>query len=896
MPPVPPVPPVLSVAPIAPAARGPTGTDGPPATGAARPGAAACISRGAVRRLGVWCTALALAACGGGGGGNAPAPPGGGTPAVFTATQLLPLAPGHRWVYRSQDSFGQPLDTLVTNVAGEVSVAGQPAWRLSTRSQTDRAEDDDEYFRVDADGIRSVPGPGAEPFEIQLGPVLVLRSSFSPGDTWVALDRDLRNSVDLDGDGRLDSLRARSDVTVQQVATLTTAAGVLTGVAHLRSVTTLTVTLAAGGPAVTVRIDADEWYAPGIGPVRSRIRADDPDFGANIDLAVLSWSVGAQRSDTVPPALTGVLPADGSADLTASPRYTFSEPMDRRAMDEGGFALLDAQGQPVPGSLAWNAEGTAFDFIAVFGLGDGRYSARFGPGATDLAGNALPPATFTFSVDRSGPVLVGSTPLPDSTLVSPDVVIELRFNEPLRNQDPLFTLTQVDTGAVTVLTGQVQGDTVRLQPSAPLLPGASYRVRNLVDLIDAAGNLGLGVDIGFQVAIGRFGLSQTLPGALQLATVQTTDIDGDGRADLLAIGTRSDAATPGTRLLLWRQQAVGGLGGVQTLPVPEGCEPLALDVGDVDGDGRADVVFSAFAVSAQACGVGWLRQGADGSFGFAGWATQAASPQAVRLLTLSGQVRPALVVGDVGLLALFEPQGASGFAQERGLTRPVSEVRELRVGDLDADGRSDLWMLGRLPNGAIGWAALRQGDDGSFAMLVDSQESDCRLFTECALVLGPEDGISRPELVVGFQRVNELTELSFTAQQLRATGAGDWILAATLPLALSPHAMALADIDGDGRPDLVVAHGPQGLVGVTRRRVDGLWETQTLYLAPVTDGAPRSLAVADFDGDGRPDIVLGANLLLQSPPAGVGGPAGGAARPASLGAAVRAAARTAAGR
>lgn len=855
-----------------------------------------------LRRLGlVFALALSLAGCGGGGGGGGgggdtgtpppPAPPGGGTPALFTATQLLPLAPGHRWVYRLQDTLGTPQDTLVTTVTGQQTVAGQSAWRVQSRSQFDASNDDEEFFRVEADGIRSVPGPAADPFTTQLGPALVLRATFSPGDTWVVLDRDLGSTLDLDGDGRLDRVRARADVTVQPVATLATAAGTLSGLAHLRTVTTLTVTPGAGGPTVTVRITSDDWYAPGIGPVRSSTRADDPDFNVAVDLAVLAWSVGAQRSDTQPPALTDVQPADGSTDLTANPAYTFSEPMDRRAMEEGGFTLLDAQGQPVPGSLAWNAEGTGFSFLAVFGLAEGRYSARFGPGATDLIGNPLPTATFTFSVDRSGPVLLGSSPLPDSSSVAPDVVIELQFNEPIGNVNPLFILTLLDNGAEVTVTGEVLGTRVRIQPPSPLVPGGLYRVRSVGSLVDAQITPGDAVDFSFRVAAGRFGLGQTLPGALQLSTVRAADIDSDGRADLLGIGTRSDAATPGVRLLLWRQQATGGLATAETLPVPQGCEAHALDVGDVDADGRRDVVFSAFSVSDQACGVGWLRQAVDGSLVFAGWVTQDVSPRTVRLLPWPGQLRPALVVGEATTLELFTPQDASGFAPARGLARPLTDLREILVADLDGDGRSDLVLLGRMGSGAIGWAAMRQTEVGDFRSLGEQEGLDCRQFNECGLALAPAGASGRTTLFAGFARVDEFTNLSFTAQQLSTAGNGLWTVDATLPVALAPHAMALADIDGDGRADLVVAHGPQGAVGVHLRRADGLWEPQALAAAPVTDGAPRSLAVADFNGDGLPDIVLGASLLLQNPTA-VGGPAGGMARPSSLGAAARAAMRT----
>ena len=72
------------------------------------------------------------------------------------------------------------------------------------------------------------------------------------------------------------------------------------------------------------------------------------------------------------------------------------------------------------------------------------------------------------------------------------------------------------------------------------------------------------------------------------------------------------------------------------------------------------------------------------------------------------------------------------------------------------------------------------------------------------------------------------------------------------------HALAVADFDGDGRLDLVAAHMHQGTspqeVVVYLNGGGGLnWRRQVI----ATTGS-HDIVAADLDGDGRPDI-LGAN-------------------------------------
>ncbi|MBI2807988.1 MAG: VCBS repeat-containing protein [Planctomycetes bacterium] len=95
------------------------------------------------------------------------------------------------------------------------------------------------------------------------------------------------------------------------------------------------------------------------------------------------------------------------------------------------------------------------------------------------------------------------------------------------------------------------------------------------------------------------------------------------------------------------------------------------------------------------------------------------------------------------------------------------------------------------------------------------------------------------------------------------------------------HAMQMVDIDGDGLPDLVTgrrwwAHGPRGDAGPNdpaclywfqaKRNKDGM-VSFTPHLIDVDSGIGTSFAIADMNGDGRPDVIVankkGVHVFLQ---------------------------------
>jgi hypothetical protein len=84
-------------------------------------------------------------------------------------------------------------------------------------------------------------------------------------------------------------------------------------------------------------------------------------------------------------------------------------------------------------------------------------------------------------------------------------------------------------------------------------------------------------------------------------------------------------------------------------------------------------------------------------------------------------------------------------------------------------------------------------------------------------------------------------------------GAGSFGPASSLAAGPRPSSVASADFDGDGWPDLVVVDNSESNIRVLRGGPGGT------LAAPVVIGAlgVRSFAVTtgDFDGDGRPDVM-----------------------------------------
>jgi VCBS repeat protein len=291
-------------------------------------------------------------------------------------------------------------------------------------------------------------------------------------------------------------------------------------------------------------------------------------------------------------------------------------------------------------------------------------------------------------------------------------------------------------------------------------------------------------------ADGTFGDAQVFSGGDDLTHATAGDVNGDGIPDLLAVGHLSNALF--VRL---------GLGGGQFAPLVK--YPLRnhgnrLVVADLNRDGYADVVVSH-----------------DGS----------GAPIFVT----------AFLGSSTGELHSVWELGTSYFTTE-----------DIATGDFDGDGKIDVAIAMNDNRAAV--MVLRGLGTGAFAapvFLPPLSESPGISDGTTGLAVGDVNRDGRDDIIVAcFSLTNQLV--------IRLSTGASFTDPVSIPLT-SPIDVALGDLDGDGKLDLIASNIESGSLSLLRGNGDGTFRTPVdVAIGP----EPVSLAVADFDGDGLADVAV----------------------------------------
>ncbi|HEY5154939.1 MAG TPA: VCBS repeat-containing protein, partial [Acidimicrobiales bacterium] len=187
-----------------------------------------------------------------------------------------------------------------------------------------------------------------------------------------------------------------------------------------------------------------------------------------------------------------------------------------------------------------------------------------------------------------------------------------------------------------------------------------------------------------------------------------------------------------------------------------------------------------------------------------------------------------------------------------GTFGPQSEIavganpRDVEVGDLNGDGHADL-VTANMGTNTV--SVLLGTGSGTFQPRTDIVSGG----HPSGVAIGDLNNDWHPDLAVSNQHAVGMDNVPGTASVMLGTGTGSFGPRTDYPSGATTRAVAVADLDGDGALDLVVANWQVNTISVRRGSGKGTFGQRFDY---GTQRSPTWVTVADLDGDHRPDVVI----------------------------------------
>jgi hypothetical protein len=348
--------------------------------------------------------------------------------------------------------------------------------------------------------------------------------------------------------------------------------------------------------------------------------------------------------------------------------------------------------------------------------------------------------------------------------------------------------------------------------------------------------------------------------------VVVADLDGDGKPDLIIADSYAGEISIYQNISTNGSLTADSFAPRVDLPLLAGSysNPYTVAVADLDGDGKLDII----ALNADSKVISILRNiSSPGIITTNSFAAEVDLPggndmRGLAVQDLNGDGKPEIVTGNSSdnTISIFQNRSTIGniaFAPRVDL--PAGDGPEgVAIGDLDGDGKPDLAVANNNSGTISVFRNMGVGGDittNSFAPRVDF----LGLASLGYIAIGDLDGDGKLDMVAAGGSGSQAISVYRNTATVGSITTNSFAPRVDFAAPGWANSVALGDLDGDGKLDVALVSQLSSVFSIFKNvSVPGSFSADSFAARVDFDSGwnPNGVVIGDLDGDGRPDIIF----------------------------------------